>query len=181
MTSSQIEEIESLILSIRNKTQTIVNKTYKLKTLNKKLQLLLSAIETYSFEQEDENIENKTELNTIKVNKKPKVSKSEINGRDDYNIMVNNAPDSTIAAIADEKPSISNLFKHDKTQKGINQKGIAMQLYKILENTTVISLDDLVKGIKISKYKVIEILNILVKEKIVLKFFDKNFMYKLNK
>ena len=178
----KIETLENLLISIQNKTKTIVNQTKFLKTFNKKLEILLMCFKAYSFDDKDfigneeSNIEG---IKNIQENKKNTESSSlkEIqndlkNRRSSYN---------------DEIPeTIKNGFDlNSMTEQifGTNllQKTLANSIIDLIRTKISISLDDLVKNIKSSKYKVIDVLNILIREKIIIKSFEKGFVYRISK
>ena len=157
-----MKQIADLLSSIKSKTTYIKSQTEMLNKFNVKIELLLKSIQAYSSEPYNENY--KEEMADFNRNEKAKSQKA-----------LNIKQDAPTSQKTDPKTKIANLFLSNK-----NSKNIALQLFNIISDSKIIPLEEIVKRMKLSKYKIIEILNFLVKEKIILKYFDKGFMYKLN-
>lgn len=161
MDYQKLEKIEELVSSIKDKTVLVKSHTNYLKNLNAKLELLIKAFDTYSVVPEVEIIEKK------KIPEKKKLENEESKKQKQSEIKLEPV---------DQRKAISQIFSGNKSNKNT-----ALQIYDLLFESASTGLDEIVKNIKTSKYRVIEILNILVKEKIVLKHFDKGFIYQINK
>ncbi|KAL6120877.1 hypothetical protein NUSPORA_02312 [Nucleospora cyclopteri] len=153
-----LNEIHELCGKIKLKTEEAKENILYLKKINFKLESLINSIEAYSVESPPSTPINSTFIKTVK-----------------------NTPLETnsIKKIKQTNPlnKISTLFTGDN--KKLNQ--IAQEIYLLIEQNKKILLDEIVKRVKLSKYKTIEILNVLVKEKIVTKKFDKGFVYEIRK
>lgn len=163
MDQDRLRQIETLVLSIKKKSQAVRKQARALNSLNSKLEVFLMALDAYSLDAKEQQCEparagGRTKAEALRKNITTPVKKTK---REEP---------------LDARSAIAMLFRASKTQKST-----ALEIYKLLENNEVVGLDDIVKSIKMSKYRVIEILNSLVRERIVLKHFDKGFLYKINK
>lgn len=162
MTQDKLNKILELVSSIKKKTLFIRAHTENLKIVNTKIELFLNSLDAYS---NVESMEPKEE--------KPK----KIRGSEKIKAKNVESPKKPkIEDVIDPRTTISSIFATNKSNKNM-----ALHLYDLLNGQDVMGLDDIVKNIKLSKYRVIEILNVLVREKLIVKYFDKGFFYKLNK
>ncbi|KAI5148106.1 hypothetical protein ENBRE01_0120 [Enteropsectra breve] len=170
--SSKLKTIEQHIRSIKIKILDIIDRTEKLRDFNNKVEMLLLAYETYS---ENIDVELVQSSSTGKNEKKGSVQSHKT--RQSKSCPSDEPQEKLVKKAKKMLPAhrIQELFKSSK-----NNKNIAMEIYGLLESGNTVPLDDIVKRIKQSKYKVIEILNTLLKERIVVKSFDKGFMYRTN-
>lgn len=158
MDEDRLREVEALLLSIREKTMSIRAKTESLVGLNKRLESFKAALDAYALKG--------TEERTGREHK----------GSPKKRMRLEKGVSGLPKPAASCEDSIGLLFTMNKAYRHT-----ALQIHKLISENEVASLDDIVRSIKLSKYRLIEILNVLVKEKIVLKYFDKGFMYRLNK
>lgn len=158
LTNTEDDEIqEDKLLYIKRLMESIKNKTERIKQHTNLLNILNYKLEALScaFNAYSEEVEGNDEW---KENKEKKIKKNETKEEKDvYGI-------------------INGIFIE---QKG--NKSIAIEIYKLLESNGITGLDEIVRQIKQSKYRIINVLNILVRERIILKYFEKGFNYKLNK
>ncbi|ELA42573.1 uncharacterized protein VICG_00325 [Vittaforma corneae ATCC 50505] len=187
-----LESFESTLKSIKSKTKILESQTRFLKDFNTRLEILLKCFEAYSFEEAEDSIANK---NIATNNKASSITASKNSvvatrlGEDKDNVVnssedekqnnkkVKTMPDnSSTAAKANPMEVIETVF-----EKRPAAKNLAMTLFEIIQANEPISLDNLVKSIKTSKYKAIEIVNVLIKEKVILKSFDRGFVYRINR
>lgn len=162
----KIEAVESLLRLIRNKSDTISSHIKYLKSFNKRLELLLECFKAYSFV-ESENVSSTKSIPT----------KAEDNAkRAKPNNHVDDVSGEATLDGRDLKGEINKLFESNKANRNL-----AMGIYDLIKQREPITFDDLVKGIKQSKYKVIDTINVLVKERVIVKSFEKRFVYRLNK
>ncbi|KAI5182286.1 hypothetical protein PAEPH01_2881, partial [Pancytospora epiphaga] len=113
--------------------------------------------------------------NNVGTNTGPCMKKYKINNKG--NGRVDNKANDKIDSKTNENTTIEDI--NDLFAMNKPHKNIALQIFKLLKEHEVVSLDGVVRNIKLSKYKVIEILNIMVRKGIVSKYFDKGFMYKI--
>jgi hypothetical protein len=194
--NDRIETLENLLTSIKEKTKVLSKQNNYLKSFNIRIEILLKCFEAYSIEEnnieegnniEDSNIEEKK----IRKSNNKKGGKSSINK--DKSSM-NNSQKSDSPAGFKDKSSVTISMKKDKSIviDSLNktpdnilclnpiEKVLSKTILELISSKESISLDDLVKGIKNSKYKVIEVLNKLIKEGQVKKSFDKKgFIYRM--
>ena len=170
MDQERLMRIAVLAASVREKTLAIISKTQGLKRLNGKLRLFLSSLDAYSLDAAPSHPRNARKTRDSQQGSSPskKIKPGDEPPR-------KHSEDKENDGREDPKDRINRLFRLNK-----GQKGVALQIYSLLQESDVTSLDDIVRGIKLSKYRVIEILKLMVKEKIVSKFFEKGFMYKVN-
>lgn len=161
----KIKMAEFLLQSIRSKSDAILSQTKHLKSFNRRLELLLACFKAYSIA-ESGNI---TGTKNIVAESVPSVKRIKTSALGDEH-----------GKDAGDKKSpvceISRLFLNNKTSREL-----AMCIYDLIKQREQITFDELVKGIKQSKYKVIDTINVLVREKVIVKSFDKGFVYRLNK
>lgn len=191
--SDRLSEIASLIQSIRNKTVTVQSNTRVLKAFNSKIELFLEALNAYSVDTIEEeqhgrssqNRANKmhtninTSMETISVTPYKKQRQTADNMSAPAHTQGIHAPGCLGSLSAERLPpstAISQLFSSKK-----QQREIAMEIYRLLEGSETVPLEEIVKRIKLSKYRVIEILNEMVRERIILKHFARGFFYRLNR
>ncbi|KAM0679963.1 hypothetical protein GINT2_001905 [Glugoides intestinalis] len=151
MEMEKVETISELLKAIERKKKTIQSQTKFLKNFNTKLELLLACFKAYSFESDfTETIEKCPTKHIEKEEHKKKIKTNE-----------------------------SMEERIEKLSRGDPQlKSILLLVFDVIKDNEPISLDDLVKMIKFSKYKVIEALNILIKDRVVVKSFEKGFVYR---
>src|SRR5690606_27656274 len=127
----------------------IKQQTNFLKNFNLKLKLLKSSMDANSIDTNDivELKYNKNEVSNINYNNAMNMSSNE--------------DTSKRRRISHEE--ILSLFE------GKNKRSMALQILKILESRDSASLDELASLTRMSKFQVIEMMNVLSKEKIVIK------------
>lgn len=186
----KLETLDTLLASVIAKTKTLSNQNKFLKVFNKKMEILLSCIDAYSIEDkefirmelEEKAIKSDTEKVTKKVIKKDteKVTKKAIKSdtenviKSDTDKVIKKRKVTAVDLQCKLDNSALNLFPDPVA------KGIANNILDLIKSRESISLDDLVKGIKSSKYKVIEVLNSLIKERVIVKSFEKGFVYRMS-
>lgn len=187
------ELLENVLNSIKSKTKMLESQTRFLKGFNTKLEILLRCFEAYSFEEAgdgaaERNITADDKISGISVCKsstagiKPsenKGSENAVNCREDEkqsNKKAKKGADDTASINVNCTDVIERVF-----EKNSAAKNLATVLFEIIQANEPISLDNLVKSIKTSKYKAIEIVNVLIKEKVILKSFEKGFVYRVNR
>lgn len=176
--AEKIEHVHTLLQSIKKKAAAIKQQTVDLNKFNRKLTILLDCIDAYSFEDTGDSINKTSDQVSRNIEKIEKEGKHRINESEENVIKKHKTANETETKDnrIDTVEVIAELFKNDSTCHSIAKATYEM----ILERETV-PLDDIVKSFKYSKYKVIEILNVLIKNKIVLKSFEKGFVYRINK
>lgn len=176
--TEKVNILENLLNSIQSKTKAISGQTKFLKAFNRKLEILMMCFRAYSIDEENliENLKNSKEntknieitsyKETQKISKiKKSISSDEI--IDDIKRLKRD----TDLTLTLEKIFINNPVN----------KSLAVSILELIGSRISITLDELVKSIKLSKYKVIDVLNTLIKEKIVVKSFEKGFVYRISK
>lgn len=98
-------------------------------------------------------------------------------GKNTTNTTNTNTNTNNINDIAGESKKIKPNLPFDSLDPSLNE--VALKMFQFIENKGTATLDEIVKSVKCSKYKIIEILNIFIKEKVVVKSFDKGFIYKI--
>lgn len=162
------QKVEKLLKEIKNKAEIIESQTKHLRLFNAKLEILLKCFEAYSFEEisKKENITNKLKNN---------VDFKDTNDLKNKLKDINDLKDST--DLQDKTINEENI----KKLKISKNNALAMSIFELIKENEPISLDNIVKSIKHSKYKIIEILNEFIKERIIIKKFEKEFVYRINK
>lgn len=149
----KVETITELLSAVERKKKAIQSQTKFLKNFNAKLELLLECFKAYSFDSDFTEPIAKCPTKPIEKEEQKKKVKT------------NETIDECI----------------EKLSRGDAQvKSLLSLIFDVIKDNEPVSLDDLVKMIKYSKYKVIEVLNILIKERIVIKSFEKGFVYRIN-
>lgn len=174
--SEKLRIVEDLLKSLRKKRESIVLQTVHLNSFNKRLELLLECFNAYSFENDKENraeMVGDRKSATAGGGKKTLEEMCEDQRQSVVSEEENNNGESI-------ERRMDRIFGMKKMNSKVNKK-LAVEIYNLIKSNKNIPFDDLVKRIKQSKYKVVEIINTLIKEKIVIKTFDKGFVYKINK
>merc|ERR1712131_60250 len=149
MGTHMLDEIAELAKELKNKTTKAHKMIEKLNRINYKIESLLNSLDAYA---DDQSGQEKTRNKNL--------YKDTISVKDnDEHILT----------------KIETLFAKDKK----NHSKIAIQIFLIIKENRSILLDDIVKNVKLSKYKIIDILNILVRENLVSRKFDRGFMYEI--
>lgn len=186
----KIETLDNLLNSIKNKTATVSSQTKFLKSFNNRLETLLMCFKAYSIEEKDPIYSEENTIETIKNTKENKNNRnmSIKQSKGDYKTSNNEknfehkTKEDSIEEIKrfkieyDFNSIIDKLFITNPVSKLL-----AINILELIKARGSISLDDLVKSIKSSKYKVIDALNILIKEKVIVKSFEKGFVYRISK
>lgn len=187
--SEKIEALENLLAAIKEKTAAIASQTRFLKGFNKKMEILLLCFKAYSFEEDGKCSKNvvKKDMSKNKIGVLPvesivgpaqspvAIKKSKVESLVVENSGNNEASGGLVSSSAIGS-AVTRLFGTNPVAKSL-----ANNILELVSARDSITLDDLVKGIKYSKYKVIEIINALIKERIVLKSFEKGFVYRISK
>lgn len=174
---AKIETIESILKAMGSKRSKLKSQTRFLTAFNMKLELLLDCFKAYSIDENSEKIgiseaSKGTDAFPSHGGSKEKEPKRVRVDENTKNTQTNQKETKG----GQEADLLNGLFNRKE-----NEKSLAVSLLELIKEKEPISLDDLVKGIKCSKYKVIEVLNVLIKEKIVLKRYEKGFVYTINK
>jgi len=171
--------VEDLLKSLRKKRESIVLQTLHLSSFNKRLELLLECFDAYSFENEKEESLEKARVPRDKKSATAGGSKSNLEEMcEDQRQPVASEEENNVEESVERR--MDRIFNLKKVNSKVNKR-LAVEIYNLIKANKNIPFDDLVKGIKQSKYKVVEIINTLIKEKLIIKTFDKGFVYKINK
>lgn len=183
--TEKVNILENLLNSIQSKTKAISGQTKFLKAFNRKLEILMMCFRAYSIDEEnliengERNIENlknskentkNIEITSYKETQKISKIKKSISS-DEIIDDIKRLKRDTDLTLTLEKIFINNPVN----------KSLAVSILELIGSRISITLDELVKSIKLSKYKVIDVLNTLIKEKIVVKNFEKGFVYRISK
>lgn len=186
----KLETLETLLKSIKSKTSSISGQTKFLNAFNKKMEILLMCFEAYSIEETKEEKESKENVRERNVKSKENIKEinKEINKE---NSKENNKANDIVKKIKiseKENNPIDVLSENIYLKRleslfdtNVISKMIGKSILDLIQSREFITLDDLVKGVKNSKYKVIEVLNVLIKERIIIKSFEKGFVYRISK
>jgi len=155
MESSLLKALEDTLEGIKQKGRLLESQTKFLNDFNARLETLLGCFEAYAFEEAVE----KGQVACVEQEAPKRCKRDEC---------TEDAP----ARGALE--TVGTLFG-----KNALLNDMAVSVFETIRANEPISLDDLVKSIKHSKYKVIEVLNRLIREKLVMKSFERVFVYRV--
>lgn len=172
---NKLIQAQDLLKAIQQKKKRLTAQTELLREFNGRMELLLECFEAYSFEGEPTQIKNP--------------------GVDARKVEAIKADVRKVEAIKAEtiKTKLEEPIKRSRTQmeeldprpleeifgRNVSARSLAGNLIEIIQAGGSIPLDALVKEAKQSRYKVVETLNVLVREKIVMKNFEKGFVYRI--
>lgn len=169
----KIERLQELLSSIKGKANVIASQTKFLKTFNRKMEILIACFKAYAIDDKDAIfVPEMAERKPTKEKKAASIaptcdSQSNKDSLDTCEIK---------RARLSMEALIEKVFAANQIEKAL-----ANTILSLIKSREFIALDDLVKGIKSSKYKVIEVINILIKEKIIVKSYEKGFVYRISK
>lgn len=160
--NKKMREMLEIAKRIKSKTEEARENTGKLRLFNVKLKALLTSLDAYSTE--------------IPLPQTRTIQKSKVPG-----MLTRAAPVTEERRENKQNLQLGNRGLCDRLFSKENSKvqRISKEMLTILEEEKKIMLDDMVRRVKMSKYKVIEILNAFVKESIITKRFNKGFIYEL--
>lgn len=144
-------ELENALKGIKEKASHLESQTKYLVEFNERLETLLRCIEAYSFEESEPAEKKKENVEVLQIETEP----------------------------------VKKTRKIDKLQglygKNEIMKDVAINVFETIKLNEPIALDDLVGSIKYSRYKIMEVLNRLIREKVIVKSFEKGFVYRISK
>ncbi|KAI4293094.1 hypothetical protein PAPHI01_2368 [Pancytospora philotis] len=170
MDEEKAKHVLGLAAAIRDKTVLVRKSTQRLNMVNLKLRALLDAFSAYAVPHSEIAPPGREPAPERSRVKRIKAGPAEPADKENCPVQDHDTPQ------PQRIPDVSEVFTACRLHKAI-----ALQIKALLSDGSAVALDDIVKSIKQSKYKVIEILNTMVKERIVLKYFKKGFMYKINR
>ena len=163
MYQENLSEIEELVKSIRAKIEIIQEKDARYKRINRNFAMLLKALDAYSIT--PSALESQLERQASRQADRQLDTPGKRDTPAKKARTTERTPRATIEGLSYQK---------------VIHREIALEIFDLLEKRGTVSLEDLVKGIKQTKYRVIEALNVLLKEKKILKSFNKGFEYRIN-
>ena len=166
MEEGKLETLQKTMESIGKKKQRLERQTGQLRLFNTRLELFLKCLKAYSMEDtaEEESTAKKTKVEEKRVPEAVETSTID-----------------SPATTREEKTetaelAIERLFKGNQARKSI-----AEDIHRIVKENEPIALDNLIKAAKHSKYKAIDVLNALIKGKMISKSYERGFVYRLNR
>jgi len=183
---TKLQELKALIEAIRIKTEYIKERTREMKVFNSKVRLFLRALDSQSIV--DDRGGNRTgsdnrggsragsRAGNDRTGNKQTISTDPLSNTDPLSstLLRNTLLGNTLLINTLLRNKIERTFSKNETQKETG-----MNILGMLEENGRMRLEEIVKSIKMSKYKTIEILNLMVRSKIIGKKFEKGFVYEL--
>lgn len=165
LSEDKLLQLQQLLSSVKKKTLDLRSHIEFFKNLNIKLEAFIKAMEAYSEPAQEEGTGPAAKEATAK---KP------LPQREDRKAEKRMKREEE--RCVDIQSRISTLFMEHRANRAT-----AMDIYLLLDKNGTTCLDEIVKQIKQSKYRVINVLNAMVKDQIILKHFEKGFNYTLNR